>query len=173
MCARLGLGRLLEEYDERAAAAAAAAGGESTPLAHAAATSKAAAAAAGGGGDLGLQSKVGERGAKLSGGERQRVGIARTLLRAPTVLVLDEATSALDAQTEKSVQALLSEGRERRTELLIAHRLSTIVHASEVLVLTAGTIAERGTHTELLQMKGGVYAGLYHNQHAGSGAGGV
>ncbi len=107
---------------------------------------------------------VGERGGKLSGGERQRVGIIRVLLRNPTVLVLDEATSALDHTTEKAVQALLTEGRHQRTEVLIAHRLSTIQDAAEILVLCNGEIVERGTHTELLEIDDGEYVTLMKAQ---------
>ena len=110
---------------------------------------------------------VGERGAKLSGGERQRVGIIRVLLRDPTVLVLDEATSALDNTTEKTVQALFAEGRNRRCEVLIAHRLSTIESATEIVVLQGGRIVERGSHSELLQIDRGMYAKLSQTQKGG------
>ena len=92
----------------------------------------------------GYGAQVGERGLKLSGGEKQRVAIARTMLKAPPILVLDEATSALDSFTEREIQAALERVSRGRTTLIIAHRLSTVVHADEILVLDKGVIAERG-----------------------------
>lgn len=81
---------------------------------------------------------------KLSGGEKQRVAIARTLLKAPAVVLLDEATSALDTQTERNIQAALSRVCANRTTIVVAHRLSTVIHADEILVLKEGEIVERG-----------------------------
>ena len=92
---------------------------------------------------------VGERGLKLSGGEKQRVAIARTILKAPPILMLDEATSALDSFTEKEIQAALERIAENRTTLVIAHRLSTVIHADTILVMDKGQIVERGTHLSL------------------------
>jgi len=111
----------------------------------------------------GYDSLVGERGLKLSGGEKQRVAIARTILKAPPILMLDEATSALDSFTEKEIQAALDEVAQDRTTLVIAHRLSTIIHADNIIVLDKGHIAEQGNHAELLQ-KNGLYAGLWTRQ---------
>lgn len=111
----------------------------------------------------GLQTSVGERGLKLSGGEKQRVAIARTLLKAPPVLVLDEATSALDSFTEKDIQDAIERMSRGRTTLVIAHRLSTIVNADEIIVLDAGVIVERGRHENLIA-QGGVYAQLWNRQ---------
>ncbi len=111
----------------------------------------------------GFKTEVGERGLKLSGGEKQRVAIARTLLKAPPILVLDEATSALDSHTEKEIQDALDRVSEGRTTLVIAHRLSTVVSADEILVLADGKVAERGCHAELLA-KGGLYAALWNRQ---------
>ncbi|MQY52484.1 ABC transporter ATP-binding protein/permease [Rhodocyclus tenuis] len=102
----------------------------------------------------GFDTRVGERGLKLSGGEKQRVAIARALLKNPPVLVFDEATSALDSRTEKAIQASLDDAARGRTTLIIAHRLSTIMNADEILVLDAGRIVERGTHSELLDANG-------------------
>ncbi len=111
----------------------------------------------------GYEAQVGERGLKLSGGEKQRVAIARTILKAPPILVLDEATSALDSFTEKEIQDALDIVSKNRTTLVIAHRLSTVVGADEIIVLDKGVIAERGTHDVLLE-KGGLYAALWNRQ---------
>jgi ATP-binding cassette subfamily B protein len=107
----------------------------------------------------GYDTFVGERGYRFSGGEKQRIAIARTILRNPPVLVLDEATSALDSGTERAVQEALDRLAEGRTTIAIAHRLSTVRDADEIVVLDRGTIAERGTHDELLAA-GGRYAQL-------------
>jgi ATP-binding cassette, subfamily B, heavy metal transporter len=111
----------------------------------------------------GYDTQVGERGLKLSGGEKQRVAIARTVLKAPPILVLDEATSALDSHTEHEIQEALERVSRNRTSLVIAHRLSTIVAADEIIVLDQGRIAERGTHGELLA-KDGLYASMWNRQ---------
>ncbi|WP_127090358.1 ABCB family ABC transporter ATP-binding protein/permease [Aquabacter cavernae] len=111
----------------------------------------------------GYQTEVGERGLKLSGGEKQRVAIARTILKAPPILVLDEATSALDSHTERDIQEALDGVSRGRTTLVIAHRLSTVVNADRIIVLAKGRIAEQGTHGELLELNG-VYAALWQRQ---------
>jgi len=111
----------------------------------------------------GFKTEVGERGLKLSGGEKQRVAIARTLLKAPPILILDEATSALDTQTEREIQTALDEVSRDRTTVVIAHRLSTVVSADEILVLRSGEIVERGTHNALLR-KEGLYAEMWNRQ---------
>ncbi len=102
----------------------------------------------------GYQTNIGDRGSKLSGGQRQRVTIARAILRNPDILILDEATSALDSESERLVQDALQKLMNGRTALVIAHRLSTIQQADEILVLDQGRIIERGTHAELLALKG-------------------
>jgi ATP-binding cassette subfamily B protein len=111
----------------------------------------------------GYQTSVGERGLKLSGGEKQRVAIARTILKAPPILILDEATSALDSFTERDIQEALERISRGRTTLVIAHRLSTVINADEILVLDHGVIVERGHHENLLA-KNGVYAALWQRQ---------
>ncbi|KUM23911.1 metal ABC transporter permease [Mesorhizobium loti] len=111
----------------------------------------------------GYRSMVGERGLKLSGGEKQRVAIARTILKAPPILMLDEATSALDTQTEQEIQAALDLVSKGRTTIVIAHRLSTVISADEIIVLKDGQIAERGTHAALLA-KRGLYASMWDRQ---------
>ena len=113
----------------------------------------------------GYATTVGERGLKLSGGEKQRVGIARTLLKNPPILVLDEATSALDTQTERSIQDSLLEMGQGRSVITIAHRLSTIADADCILVLEDGLVTERGRHEELLALDG-KYAAMWARQSA-------
>jgi ATP-binding cassette subfamily B protein len=113
----------------------------------------------------GYEAQVGERGLKLSGGEKQRVAIARTILKAPPILVLDEATSALDSFTEREIQTALERVSKGRTTLIIAHRLSTVVHAEKILVLDKGLVVEQGRHEELL-VKGGLYSALWDRQRA-------
>ena len=102
----------------------------------------------------GYDTVVGERGYRFSGGEKQRLAIARAVLRDPPVLVLDEATSALDTQTEQAVQQAIDAASAGRTTITIAHRLSTIRDADEIIVLDRGEIVERGSHAELLAMRG-------------------
>ena len=100
----------------------------------------------------GYDTMVGERGLKLSGGEKQRVAIARTLLKAPPILIFDEATSALDSANERAIQAELQGVAQNKTTLVIAHRLSTVVDAHQILVMDHGRIVERGSHAELLAL---------------------
>jgi ABC-type transport system involved in Fe-S cluster assembly fused permease/ATPase subunit len=108
--------------------------------------------------ELGWETVVGERGLRLSGGEKQRVAIARCLLKDPPIVLLDEATSALDSATEVAVQGALERLGSGRTQLVVAHRLSTIAGAMQILVLDAGRLVERGTHSQLLGQNG-----LYHS----------
>lgn len=112
----------------------------------------------------GFNTMVGERGLKLSGGEKQRVAIARTILKAPPILILDEATSALDTATEQEIQDSLDIVSKDRTTLVIAHRLSTVISADEIIVLRDGEIAERGDHNTLMAKKRGLYAQMWARQ---------
>lgn len=111
----------------------------------------------------GYETKVGERGLRLSGGEKQRVAIARTIIKDPRIILLDEATAALDTETEEHIQEALQTLARGRTMLVIAHRLSTITMCDQILVLHEGKVAERGTHLELLAMRGR-YAAMWRKQ---------
>ncbi|MDA8603563.1 ATP-binding cassette domain-containing protein [Alphaproteobacteria bacterium] len=112
---------------------------------------------------MGYETIVGDRGLKLSGGERQRLAIARAYLKNPRIFILDEATSSLDSGTEAEIVRNFAHAGEGRTQLIIAHRLSTVMHADQILVLDNGSLAERGTHDELLALDG-LYAGLWQRQ---------
>ena len=114
----------------------------------------------------GIETIVGERGVKLSGGQRQRIAIARAILKDAPLLVLDEATSALDSESEKLIQASLTELMNDRTSIVIAHRLSTIAKLDRIIVLDNGKIVEDGTHSELLAHRG-TYAKLWSHQSGG------
>lgn len=111
----------------------------------------------------GYETRVGERGVRLSGGEKQRVAIARVMIRNPPVILLDEATSALDTTTEREIQEALQKLGQGRTTVAIAHRLSTIVNSDIILVIGQGRIVEKGTHSDLLALKG-LYSDLWAKQ---------
>jgi len=114
----------------------------------------------------GLNTMIGDRGARLSGGQKQRIAIARALIRDPRVLILDEATSALDASSEAVVQTALERLMKGRTTFIVAHRLSTVRNAGRIVVLENGRIAELGAPADLLA-RGGIYARLCAMQQAG------
>ena len=111
----------------------------------------------------GLDTPVGEKGARLSGGQKQRLAIARALIRNPRVLILDEATSALDTETEALIQEALARLMRGRTTFVVAHRLSTIRNAGRIVVLDQGRIVAIGDHEALLRA-GGLYARLHARQ---------
>nr|WP_244556933.1 ABC transporter ATP-binding protein [Fulvimarina manganoxydans] len=109
----------------------------------------------------GYDTPLGENGVTLSGGQRQRLSIARALVRNAPILLLDEATSALDTRSETLVQEALELAMKDRTTIVVAHRLSTIVNADQILVVDGGRIVEGGTHAELVDKPGGLYARFY------------
>ena len=111
----------------------------------------------------GVDTLVGERGARISGGQKQRLAIARALIRNPRILILDEATSALDSQSEKEIQGALEALMVNRTTFVVAHRLSTVQKADRILVLDRGFLVESGRHSELAHA-GGLYQKLYEAQ---------
>jgi ATP-binding cassette subfamily B protein len=117
----------------------------------------------------GLDTYMGEGGARLSGGQRQRIAIARAILRDAPLLLLDEATSALDAESERLVQASIERLVEGRTTMVIAHRLATVRAADRIVVMDEGRIVEEGTH-ESLQAREGLYAYLAGLQFGGLAA---
>lgn len=108
----------------------------------------------------GLDTLVGERGTQLSGGQRQRIAIARAVLKDPKILILDEATSSLDSESERLVQDALEKLMTGRTSVVIAHRLSTVRKADQILVMDQGSLVEKGTHEELIQVPNGIYRNL-------------
>ncbi|RUO79897.1 multidrug ABC transporter ATP-binding protein [Idiomarina tyrosinivorans] len=117
-------------------------------------------------GRTGYDAHVGERGVKLSGGQRQRIAIARVMLKDAPILILDEATSALDSEVEVAIQENLYQLMRGKTVIAIAHRLSTIAAMDRLVVMDKGTIAEQGSHEQLLQLDG-IYAHLWAHQSGG------
>ena len=111
----------------------------------------------------GVDTLVGERGARISGGQKQRLAIARALIRNPRILILDEATSALDSQSESAIQVALESLMKDRTTFVVAHRLSTVRRADLILVLDKGKLVEQGSHAELVTA-GGLYQQLFDAQ---------
>jgi ABC-type multidrug transport system fused ATPase/permease subunit len=114
----------------------------------------------------GLDGSISEGGLNISMGQRQLINYARAVLKEPEILVLDEATSSVDPGTEKRIQRSTDLIVRNRTALVVAHRLSTVTHASRILVVQHGVIAEEGTHEELLKHEG-IYAGLCRLQLQG------
>ena len=108
----------------------------------------------------GADTIIGTKGVYLSGGEMQRIALARAILKNAPVVLLDEATAFADAENEYLIQKALDELLRGKTVVMIAHRLSTIIHADQICVLKQGSIVERGTHRELMDLDG-VYAGMY------------
>ena len=106
---------------------------------------------------------VGERGVSLSGGQRQRLSIARSIMVRPAVIAFDDSTAAIDAGTERRIRTALRKLTERTATIIVSHRLSSLMHADEILFVDAGSIVERGTHAELMEL-GGRYRALYQLQ---------
>lgn len=121
---------------------------------------------------LGYETVVGERGIGLSGGQKQRTAIARALLIDPSILILDDATSAVDMQTEHLIQQKLEESQKGRTTFVIAHRVSSVKNSDMILILDKGRIIERGTHQELLKLKGAYWQMWQEQLTAITGKGG-
>lgn len=116
----------------------------------------------------GLDSQVGEGGARLSGGERQRISIARALIKGAPILLVDEATAALDAENQAAIAETLARLRGRHTLIVIAHQLSTVAMADQIVVLEAGRVAESGTHEQLCSLRGR-YADFLNQRHSAKG----
>ena len=112
----------------------------------------------------GYDTEIVERGANLSGGQRQRMSIARAVLLDPPILILDDSTSSVDARTEELIRRAMESVMAGRTTFVIAHRLSTVHRADVIIVMRDGQIAERGTHDELVQIRGGLYREIYDLQ---------
>ncbi|API89344.1 multidrug ABC transporter permease/ATP-binding protein [Marinilactibacillus sp. 15R] len=111
----------------------------------------------------GYDTQVGERGVSLSGGQKQRISIARSIITNPELMILDDSLSAVDAKTEESILSGLKEKRQKQTTIIAAHRISSVMHAEEIIVVEGGTIVERGTHKQLLNL-GGWYKDMYRQQ---------
>jgi ABC-type multidrug transport system fused ATPase/permease subunit len=112
---------------------------------------------------MGLETPVGERGFSLSGGQRQRLALARAIVAEPAVLLLDDCTSALDAETEARIQQALDRYLPGRTCLIVSHKVSSVRHCDLIVILDGGRIVERGTHADLLSLRGH-YAATYAQQ---------
>ena len=115
----------------------------------------------------GIDTSVGERGRILSGGQKQRISIARALIRQPELLILDDCLSAVDTETEEVILNRLKKLEKPTTTIISSHRISSIQHADEIIFLDSGKISERGTHEDLLKLKGAYYK-LYLKQLAES-----
>jgi ATP-binding cassette, subfamily B, multidrug efflux pump len=117
---------------------------------------------------LKYETQIGERGVSLSGGQKQRISIARALMKDAPILILDDCLSAVDARTEKEILGHLNEYLQSKTAILITHRVYNLLNFDQIIVMEEGSIAEKGTHPDLLQ-KGGLYAQMYEQQQKEEG----
>ena len=111
----------------------------------------------------GYNTVVGERGVSLSGGQKQRISIARALMMEPELLILDDSLSAVDAKTEEAILEALKAKRSNETTIITSHRLSAIQHAHQIIVMDEGTIIEKGSHEQLMELQG-IYYEMYQLQ---------
>jgi ATP-binding cassette subfamily B protein len=111
----------------------------------------------------GIQTIIGERGVTLSGGQKQRTALARAIMRDPAILILDDSLSSIDTQTQAQILAGLRTVLAGRTSIIISQRISTVKDANQIIVLDDGQIIERGTHSELVALRG-VYASMYRRE---------
>ena len=111
----------------------------------------------------GYDTLVGERGVALSGGQKQRISMARAMMMNPELLILDDSLSAVDARTEEEILNAIKANRQNKSTIISAHRISSVMHADEIIVIDNGTISERGTHDELINL-GGWYKEMFDRQ---------
>jgi ATP-binding cassette subfamily B protein len=111
----------------------------------------------------GIRTIIGERGVTLSGGQKQRTALARAIMRDPSILILDDSLSSIDTQTQAQILAGLKRVMEGRTSVIISQRISTVKDADQIIVLDDGKIIERGTHSELVGLRG-MYASMYRRE---------
>ena len=114
----------------------------------------------------GFDTKIGERGIMLSGGQKQRLSIARAIIREPKILIFDDCLSAVDTQTENEILTNLKTIMKDKTSIIVSHRVSSVKIADKIVLIENGTVAEQGSHDELINLKGQYYE-LYQKQIAG------